>query len=786
MLYATVMLLLASSAGARSIQAKMDNENDTRTVLHLLTLLPHGDVADSLLLAAELAVDKINAKDDLLLGYRLELITADTELCNETLITESYISFVKYVASDGPFNVVGVIGMTCATVTQAISPLAGHPDVDLLQISAGELPPTFTNVQAYPRLYRIISSSAVQNDALLELMAAFEWRRISIISDSSLIDHTGTANDFITKVNQNPHLELVSQEVATPRSVDSALSSTILNAAKIIYVSSTAEEARELLCTAYHQGRLWPTYVWIFRNLRVEDFLQDSEGCDTLTMQEALENVILLQYRKDPNDLNSTLVSGQTYSEYQREYQRLRGNTANQSVCANALHDSVWAFALALNQSLENLTAEDLQHYGLGNSNLTSVITNNMQMVNFSGATGQIHFNEFHESDMEVHIFQIQSGEAVHIGSYNPMSQNLTLHLQPSEAIPEDDFEIIRLKLHPALPIVTLVAVGLMLVLTTIILILFAHHWNKPAIKATSPYLSLLIFVGCYLLYGAVIILALREYIDNFGELCQSEFWFDIIGTLLIYGTLFVRLLRVYRIFFHVFQKPGKFWTDWSLFIMVLVIITIAAIILLLWSTVDPLKTIKIEIFMESNEPPFYGKIFFCDSDHFFVWTVILYYVYVAALVFFVVVLAILTRKVKVANFKDTKEVSMFVFTSAIGMSVCFAYETTFANAGNIHAAYTFEILNYFAIAIPCKAFLFIPKIWSARLQKRKYRPSNHYRRTSSSSMLSRRRSSDLTTMCTIHTLNERRSSSTPMRKESVASVHKEFSIQRMSSTVSM
>ena len=59
----------------------------------------------------------------------------------------------------------------------------------------------------------------------------------------------------------------------------------------------------------------------------------------------------------------------------------------------------------------------------------------------------------------------------------------------------------------------------------------------------------------------------------------------------------------------------------------------------------------------------------------------------------------------------------MFVFTSAIAMSVCFVYETTFANAGNIPAAYTFETHNYFAIAIPCKVFLFIPKIWSANLK---------------------------------------------------------------------
>ena len=48
-----------------------------QTVLHLLTLLPRGNIADSLPLAAELAVDKINARDDLLPGYRLELIAAD-------------------------------------------------------------------------------------------------------------------------------------------------------------------------------------------------------------------------------------------------------------------------------------------------------------------------------------------------------------------------------------------------------------------------------------------------------------------------------------------------------------------------------------------------------------------------------------------------------------------------------------------------------------------------------------------------------------------------------------
>ena len=712
-----VLLLLVSAA--RCQKPISDGVEENVTVLHLLMLVPPGDVAGYLLPAAELAVDNITARDDLLPGYKLEIITAETETCDETLSTESYISFMKYTTSATAFNVVGLIGMTCATVIQAISPIAGHPGIDLLQISSGAAPPMFNNIQAYPRLYRVISSSAVQTDALLALMDAFQWRKISILSDSTLIDHTGTADDIINKVRQNPKLELISQEVATPSSVILMFNKTILNRAKVTYVSMTVEEARKLVCAAYQQGRIWPTYVWIFQNLRAEDFV-GAEGCSNTTILNVLENSIFLQYRTctEPNDLNSTLVSGQTYNEYQAQYQqRLGANITNQDVYANALHDSIWAFTLALNQSLQNFTFEDLQHYGLGNRKLTSVIESNLKMVNFSGATGQIYFNEDHESDTEVNIFQVKNGTPVLIGCYSPHSQNLTLHLPPETLIPKDDFETIRLKLHPAMPIVTLVVVGLLVVVTTIILVLFLYEWNKPAVKATSPYLSLLILAGCYLLYGAATILAMREYIDNFGELCQALFWFDAVGMLLIYGALFVRLLKVYRIFFCIFHKTGKFWTDWSLFIVVLLIVSVAAIILVLWTTLDPLLTIETALFVPLASPPFYHVILFCGSNYYYVWISLLY-AYIASIVFLVAVLAILTRKIKVEHFKDTKKVNIFIFSSIAALTICFSYSAIFAQVGIIHAAYTFEVLQYLPVAILCKVFLFTPKLWSARHEK--------------------------------------------------------------------
>ena len=731
--FLTVLLVVSVCGESGENETKVDQELIT---LHLLTLLPPGDVANSLLPAAQLAEDKINAKDDLLPGYRLKLIAADTELCNETLITESYISFVKYVASDGPFNVVGIAGMICATVTQAISPLAGSPDVDLLQISAGELPPSFTNDQAYPRLYRVVSSSAVQNDALLALMDAFEWRNISIISDSTLIDHTETALDFIKKVNQNSSLHLNSQKVVTPGTVGDI---DYTSAMKIIYISTTAEEAHELLCTAYQQGRRWPTYVWILRNLRVEHLTTSPCKNDSVEIMDVLENVLFITFKLKAN--YSVNFCGETHEECRQEYPHLLGN----NTAANAVHDSVWAYALALNNSLDELTSQDLKNYGLGKSNVTTIIENNLKTVNFMGALGNISFTDKREAETTVEILQVRDGEAVEVGYYDPLSHNFTLKSSP-EPTPNGTFEEVRRKLHEAAPIVTLTAAGILLVSNTVFLFLYRHHWNKPTIKATSPKIGFLILIGCYILIGGAVVLGLREYIDNFGAMCQAEFWFQALGFQLIYGTLFIRLLRVYRIFGHTFTLPGKLWFDGPLFLMVLLTVFGIVLLHLLWTIVDPLKTQKLEV---DFNPPYnvVGKVLLCDTSDqntFFVWFGI-HVGYIWLTIILVVIFSALTRKVKIENFKDTIEVNMFVYISFFTLSLCFLFATTFArihevtgNLIHLHISFTFEVLVYIVTPLICQLILFAPKLWRARSEKETFLPHKRFGKHSITNPISR------------------------------------------------
>ena len=137
LLFLAVCCLVLAESGAQA-----DNPNAT---LHLLTLVPLGKTVglshhppchrgEELVSAAQLAVDKINMRDDILRNYKLELVPANTETCNQSLVTEALENFVRHVTGD--LDIVGVVGLVCSTVTQAVSPLAGRPGIGLLQISA--------------------------------------------------------------------------------------------------------------------------------------------------------------------------------------------------------------------------------------------------------------------------------------------------------------------------------------------------------------------------------------------------------------------------------------------------------------------------------------------------------------------------------------------------------------------------------------------------------------------------------------------------------------------------
>jgi len=706
----------------------LSSENET--VLYLLNVQPYPDHRTfagwdrglELIPAGHLAIRQINNRSDILPGFQLELIDIESEACGISVINSGLVNFYRHLVDPNSL-VVGVVGLFCSTVTATISPLVNHRGIDYVQMT-GSTSPMFRKVTAYPRLFHTISSSKVFNEAVIKLMANFKWQMIGLVHSSVGTYFISTANDFANRIKANPSLKLLTRVPSLPKYIPELFANLRDVGARIIFTSLTVPEGATLMCEAYMRGFLWPDYVYVFYERTVRELLDSETACDRNEILKAIEGVFILQYRLQASP-DQKLVSGWTYRAYHEAYLQQLAQFADtmdmhlqDNTYATVLHDQVWAMALALNNSLETFKSLNinLRNYGFGHSTVTDTIADNLDNVSFQGASGYISFNSMREVRTSVDIFQVQSGQPVLVGIYNPNEENLTFNDSgfPS-TIPADRFEVVYEVLPQWLMIIVLFICGLSYIMTTIILVMFLYWRKKPEIKATSPYLCLIMFVACYLLYTATVIRTIhRSFVilefTLFSILCNVEIWLRSIGLNLIFATLLTKLLRIYHVF-RVFRKTSKLWSDQFLFLGVLLICSGLLLILILWTTIDTAHLETVESYVPFAHPSYYRSTTTCHSSHLGIWLTATF-AYNGIIILVVMFLAIQTRHVKRSHFKDTKKVNAYIFTvvAIIAIAIPLWYilsQTQIRSELGGHIAW---VVGYLSIAILCQLFLFAPK----------------------------------------------------------------------------
>lgn len=626
----------------------------------------------------------------------LQAVIATVEVINNdtSIVSDKTLKLLTYTTSYDQFvpntqeNIVAFVGLFQLSEILFYYPasVASRQNLPIL-ISGASDPRVFSN-KGHPHLFHLVQPATETIKQALQFTSAQEWKQLSLITDIFDYQNFDTARQLRQISSQeNSQMEVQFYSVSIQEDMEYVLQSLETN---ILLVAMSAPNIFKLLCKAYLNGTTWPEFVWIVLYVHFEDLLAFSDASIECDPRAIVEGVIFAHQVLSPEETDIILASGLTYEELVSDvYKSTLGSCYNSH--RNVLHDSVWATALALNAcSCMNRSINDCK------------LNDILPKLSFSGATGRVDFlptlNERATTKTVMYqivngsklVFKNCSAEASH---FDRIGLNLNIMLEPSSS--------------PGWFILLILCVFLCFIFVSVVLVLYCHYRHKDSIKSTSFSLSLMIFVGCYLilLYQVITNMfflpqykSLNKYTSYKVFECFVRIWLHALGvpSILIFATLLVKIARVYYIFLS--PPTLKFSSNTALFMYVVVLMIPNTIVLVLW-TIDTAQGD--------------GLAKCTGAQHILLW-LFLIAAYLLAILLALVILALLTRRIRYKNFKDTKKVN--------GLVLFLIYTYTFTLfywmlTWRLNGSETFIskiILNigHILIVSECVGMLFVPKVY--------------------------------------------------------------------------
>ena len=713
----------------------------TSETIYLLTVLPYPnsiptlhpswDEGPDILPAAQLAVEHVNNNTDVLTCYKLELINTDGG-CDVT--SKASISFTEAILQpDRHKNPVGIIGPGCSSSTSELGYLSNQGTIALINVHLATLP-VFQNRTMYPYTFGVLASTYELSDAIFALMKDKNWRQVAALYDASrvafLTSYRKFESDFADEIPGGKLL--FSSEVF---STYFPLTTVRESLARIVILFLGPEYSRRIMCLAYHKGMLYPAYQWIITGRQLQDFSGSDvaftlEGSKYTCTREIMVNVALrgnvfLNYQVTPSDPNATTVGGLSYNEYLSDYQdRVNEYNSNEasshrnitlSIWGTITYDAVWAMALALDKATGGVL--NLATYQYGQREQTDKIQEQFHNLEFDGMSGHITFNpEKGYTNRIIAIFQVFGGQEDYVAFHNVGS-----------IVGIDSFHTIRDQVdQQPTTIVTPLSAVLAIVLATQLAVIASTHIliivfrNYRPIKASSPRLNHLIYMGSYVLGGGALIYTIFKAVplnDQTGSiiLCQLPWvWCFPAGFTLVFATLAGRTWRLYRIFTH-FTDPGKFISDPVLIVFVLLLVLVDLIVSVVWMNTDPLH---LEILTEMQSIEMVGSVQIqktvldrgCTADFYVVWCIVVFG-YKFVILIMVVTLALLTRKIHNQTFTtNSLRILVYLISLLFGLGIPLYYLLILLDL-DLHVDYSVFCIELNLILLLVLVFVFLPPV---------------------------------------------------------------------------
>ncbi|XP_053374068.1 gamma-aminobutyric acid type B receptor subunit 1-like [Mercenaria mercenaria] len=363
--------------------------------LRLLGLLPmsgNGSTTGrSCLPAVQMAINDINAREDILVDYHLTYKWTDSKVLYGTVRNGTEDSHTVYdlwgkvvkcnfgtpvkrmfeaFCNDPPY--VMLLGDGCSFGSEATAQVSHL--WNLTQFSYSSPSPILSDRNRFPYFFRIGTPDQKMNLARIALMREFDWKKVATIHQA-LEFFSVVIDDFVQQI-QHTDITILSQE---------------------IFINDPQNRIHNL--KAFKVGLYGPKIVWVFAGWYSTNFWRenlDEVDCTREEMEEAGEGAFFTgPIFKNP--IEEKGVADLTAKEFEeRYYSHPTYNPIykDTDIVAHQCYDHIWIAALALNCSDARLKQieypKTLDMFTYQDSDINDIIFDCMSRTNITGVSGRI------------------------------------------------------------------------------------------------------------------------------------------------------------------------------------------------------------------------------------------------------------------------------------------------------------------------------------------------------------------------------------------------------------
>ena len=645
----------------------------------------HNDTLSS----ATQAASEINNCPGVLDNFSIELIPIHA---SNTDPYKALTQFYQHLVVKDDVIKIGMVGVIDKKLGQVLLPVASHPGIDLVSL----VDPVVPLDRSYPHTFTPYPSLAYHMEAVVRILNDLQWNRIGLVYNGTYDDpvYLRAARTFIHLVDANIDVILIDVTSNFARATGDRLKKT---GALVFLCLLPLSVSTQLISIIQPRGL---KYVCILITLYGNSHLS----------RVNFDNILIISNTAS-NHTSSTIV----------DQLPMCADTAKAS--SDFVYHSMWDLSFTLNSCQRELQLMHSVNHSIDQLRLKESISQTLKNK-LKRSSSLINYYE----DIQL---QIYSNYNQIVGYFNPFTNTFSINVTFNIPGLGPNITYTYIFFSPSLTYFTTAVTGLCYLFTTIVLLLFIYYRNQPEIKATSVWLSLCIFLGCYFVISG----ALNHFISS-GEnatsraqrvsICNIETYFVSLGLDLLITTLLAKVLRIWRIFTYNGQM-GNVWTDSSLLGFIGIVIAVKIVLLAIWTIIDPnTLTDKEEIIYVDGIASKYEIVQQCESEYYFIWLVVVFG-YSAIIGLVLIGASFITRKVKQENFKDTKKITILVTSLIFIALVCGTLWGILRLIGDSITSKLVIGLTFCMIALLSEVFLFLPKILPALLRQFKL-PTNDVR----------------------------------------------------------